>query len=69
MTEDLTDKKNENKKEKAKNYFLANKEKLQKKILRVLQKLLKRKRIKKAIMLTLEIKICPKQIEKEKKNT
>ena len=47
ITEDWTDKKNENKKEKAKNYFLANKEKLQKNIESVVEIILK-KRIKKS---------------------
>ena len=46
-TEDWTDKKDENKKEKAKNYFLANKEKLQKNIESVVEIILK-KRIKKS---------------------
>ena len=57
-----------NKKTKAKNYYQTNKEKLQERLQKYYRNLSKDGKIKKKIMLIIEIKTCQIKIEKEKNN-
>ena len=56
-----------NKKPKTKNYYHANKEKLQKRLREYYRNLSEDEKLEKKIMLTIEVKICQVKIEKEKK--
>ena len=58
----------ENKKTKAKNYYQANKEKLQERSWKYYKTFSHDEKLKKDVMLTREIKICQMKIDKEKKN-
>ena len=59
----------ENKKTKAKNYYQANKEKLQKRSRKYYRNFSEEEKIKREIMLTIKTKIWQAKVEKEKKNT
>ena len=59
----------ENKKTKAKNYYQANKEKLQKRSRKYYRNFSEEEKIKREIMLTIKIEIWQVKVEKEKKNT